>query len=66
MILIKERVNNIGVKHKKIAELMNIDNAYLSQLLNEDRPFPKHQLEKLEIILTEYEKANERLHATQR
>ena len=60
----KDRIINIGIKYQKVAELLNISKAHLNHLLNYHRNITPEIEEKLTRILTEYEKAYERIHTT--
>ncbi len=52
---LKERINKIGIKYKKLSELSGIGRAYLTHIINLDRSLTKRMSNRIEPILLAFE-----------
>ena len=54
---LKERIDNIGIRHYRLAELTGIHPTIISQLITFDRVINQNYSDRLEPVLTAYENA---------
>ena len=54
---LKERIDNIGITHKKISQLTGIHQTIISALITFDRNINQNYSDRLNPVLTAYEQA---------
>tara|TARA_R110002020_G_scaffold412788_2_gene622338 strand:+ start:1903 stop:2094 length:192 start_codon:yes stop_codon:yes gene_type:complete len=52
----KARIYKVGLTYKKLSDLLNVSQSHFTQMLNGDRRLTEKHEDRLNHVLTEYEK----------